>query len=123
MWRSLTSCASARFAGTSVCGRASWACFPTRVGAAATTPRHGFFRRRRGAHEDRALTRETAAPLMLASSTDAGAAITARTSLALADVWACVRVIAQTGGTLPVHAYRRLSDGSRERVAAPLLDR
>lgn len=55
--------------------------------------------------------------------TGAGVPVGTRGAMAITDVWACVRVIAQTGATLPLHAYRRREAGGRERVTAELLER
>jgi HK97 family phage portal protein len=41
-------------------------------------------------------------------------AITQESSLALTAVWACVRILSETVGTLPIHLYRR-TDTGRER--------
>jgi phage portal protein BeeE len=42
--------------------------------------------------------------------------ITQESSLALTAVWACVRILSETVGTLPIHLYRRTSSG-RERTS------
>ena len=58
------------------------------------------------------------------NSTDAGAVVNQRTALALATVFACVRVLASTASTLPLHVYRKTGSG-RIRVdggVAELLD-
>jgi HK97 family phage portal protein len=82
--------------------------------------RRGWFRRRRGEHEDRALTRATVPAIFLPRSAS-GEPVTTRNALGLVDVWACVRVLAQTAATLPLHAYRRGAQG-RERVHAERLE-
>lgn len=46
--------------------------------------------------------------------TDAGETITVDGSLQLGTVWACVRLIAQTIATLPLHVYREGQDGHGE---------
>ncbi|HXH89705.1 MAG TPA: phage portal protein [Gaiellaceae bacterium] len=83
----------------------------------------------RGRSEERALTRDnvSAVPaVMLGGSTVAGVAVNERTALGLADVFACVRAIAEAAATLPLIAYRRLPTG-RERLPGgrlvSLLDR
>src|SRR5215203_2727557 len=52
--------------------------------------------------------------------------VTPTAALAIADVWAAVRVLADAASSLPLHVYRKSGDG-RERVAtgrlADLLDR
>lgn len=37
--------------------------------------------------------------------------ITPEGSLALTAVWACVRILSETVGTLPIHLYRRMPKG------------
>jgi HK97 family phage portal protein len=78
------------------------------------------FSRKRAPVEERALTRETV-PAIFFRHGAAGEPVTTRNALAVADVWACVRVLAQTAGTLPLHAYRRTGAG-RERVRCELLE-
>jgi HK97 family phage portal protein len=54
-----------------------------------------------------------------------GAYVSASNALQIAAVYACVRVIAETIGTLPVHVYRRLARGrelASDHPAARLLD-
>lgn len=43
--------------------------------------------------------------------TDAGETITVDSSLQIGTVWACVRLIAQTIATLPLHTYRKADNG------------
>jgi len=45
-----------------------------------------------------------------------GVVVTAETSLQSSAVYACVNVVAGTLATLPLHIYRRLGDGGRERA-------
>lgn len=75
--------------------------------------------------ETRALTRATVPAVMLGGP-DLPRTLTAEQSLALADVWSCVRILSDAVSSLPLLVYRR-TDGSRERVrdlpAARLLDR
>jgi len=85
-----------------------------------TRPRR-FFRRR--GDERRALTRSTL-PSVLFPGTAAGEDVTPRNALAIADAYACVRVLADSAASLPLHVYRRGADGGRERAenaAAELL--
>lgn len=74
--------------------------------------------------ERRALTRSSAAPLVLTSTT--GERLSVDRALGLADVFACVRVLAESAASLPLHTYRR-TDAGRERVTtgrlAALLER
>src|SRR5688500_17431049 len=85
----------------------------------------GFFSNLRG---DRSETRslppaENELPLMAAYN---GATVTPTAALAIADVWAAVRVLADAASSLPLHVYRKTSDG-REGVTGgklnDLLDR
>src|SRR5262245_39790229 len=48
-------------------------------------------------------------------STFATSTITPIAALAIADVWAAVRVLADAASSLPLHVYRKTTDG-RERV-------
>lgn len=63
--------------------------------------------------EDRSLTRESLPSVMLPDGT---AEVSTRGSLALADVFACVRVLADGAVMCPLHVYRRTTEG-RERVS------
>src|SRR4051812_34235229 len=65
--------------------------------------------------EDRALTAATVPAAMLAA-TAAGPAVTPTNALAIADAYACVRALADTAASLPLHLYRRHDESSRERV-------
>jgi HK97 family phage portal protein len=48
-------------------------------------------------------------------STASGVSVSETTALNLSAVWACVRVISETGGSLPWFTYKRTADGGRER--------
>lgn len=48
--------------------------------------------------------------------TNVGRVITEESSLGIAAVWSSVRLIAEVGGNLPIHFYRRNSDDSTERI-------
>lgn len=65
-------------------------------------------------------------PSILFPRTTAGVIVSERGALSIADAYACVRVLADTAGSLPLHVYRRTS-GARvradETVAAALLQR
>src|SRR4029453_14555445 len=50
------------------------------------------------------------------SPTVSGARINERTSLQVSAVYACVRVIAESIGSLPLHVYRRLDPRGREKA-------
>lgn len=51
-----------------------------------------------------------------ATSTTAGVTVGPETALNLSAVWACVRVISETIGSLPWFTYRRTTDGGRDRA-------
>ena len=46
--------------------------------------------------------------------------VTPTAALAIADVWAAVRVLADAASSLPLHVYRKTADG-RERVSSGTL--
>jgi HK97 family phage portal protein len=87
-----------------------------------------FWRRRT---EDRTLPREDTYPTLgptYAETVGVGQveSITPTAALRIADVWACVRVLADSAASLPLVAYRRSPNGDRERFRgrlANLLDR
>ena len=72
----------------------------------------GWYQRKRS--EDRALTVANVPAVMLAG-TLSGEAITPTAALLVADCYSCVRALSDTAGSLPLHVFRRASDGSRER--------
>ena len=80
-----------------------------------STPRRRWFRREA---EDRALTRSTV-PSVFFGDTLAGPAVSTRSAMQIADVYACVRALVDAISTLPLIAYRRTEDG-RERDDGPL---
>lgn len=49
---------------------------------------------------------------------DAGVAVNEHSSLGLSSFWRANNLVAGTIGTLPMHTYRTLDDGSRERVGS-----
>src|SRR5947209_3800156 len=62
--------------------------------------------RRRERVEDRALSRESLPTQMLAT-TAAGSSVSVRGALQLADVYSCVRLLADVASTLPLKVYRQ----------------
>lgn len=66
-----------------------------------------------GRAEDRALDNQTIPPVMLSSSPTGS--VTPANALAVADAYACVRVLADAAASVPLIAYRR-TPSSRERV-------
>jgi HK97 family phage portal protein len=75
------------------------------------------FRRRA---EDRALSKVTL-PGVLFGSTNGDQVLGPKAAMALADVFACVRRIADTAASLPLHVFRR-TDLGRERVEDGVAD-
>ncbi len=69
--------------------------------------------RRFGSSEFEAAVNKALTADMVADKTSRPA-ITQESSLALTAVWACVRILSETVGTLPIHLYRR-TDTGRER--------
>jgi HK97 family phage portal protein len=67
-----------------------------------------------GADEQRSLPRPENELPLLGSYTSS--TVTPTAALAIADVWAAVRVLADAASSLPLHVYRKTADG-RERVA------
>lgn len=45
--------------------------------------------------------------------------VSEESSLAISAVWACVRILSETVGTLPIHLYRRTSNGREKAKAHP----
>ncbi len=85
------------------------------------TERRGWFRRRRGDHvEERTLTPDTVPPVML-SSDPGSPAIGPTNALAIADAYACVRVLSDAAASLPLIPYRRTATG-RERYSGLIAD-
>jgi len=56
----------------------------------------------------------------LAPETKAGTQIDESSALAIPAVWACIRVIAETVASLPVHLYERLERGKNRAAGHPL---
>lgn len=75
---------------------------------------------RAGRVEDRALTRANVPAVML-TQPRAGVPVTARTALAVSDVYAAVRALVDAVAALPLIAYRR-TPGGRARYDGPLAD-
>jgi len=81
---------------------------------------------RRSRQEQRSLGAQNVPGVMLGTLPDGGRSVTPETAMRIADVFACVRVLADSAASVPLHLYRR-TDVGRERVtsgrAAQLLDR
>jgi HK97 family phage portal protein len=73
-----------------------------------------LFRKREQA-EDRMLTRESLPPTMLPSA-DVGEGVSTTGAMRIAGVFACVRAIVDASILTPFVVYRKLADGSRQRV-------
>lgn len=80
-----------------------------------------FWRRHRDTEEERSLTRSTIPPSMLPEP-GTGQPMTPEAALRLADVFACVRVLADSAASLPLHAFHRAADGERERIDSRLAE-
>jgi len=77
--------------------------------------------RRSPALEDRAITRASLPGVMLPTP-GSGEPIAPEAALRIADVFACVRCLADTAASLPLVPYVRLADGERERFTGRLSD-
>ena len=62
----------------------------------------------------------SAAPAFFFGSSAAGKPVTARTAIQVSTVYACVRVIAETVASLPLHLYEETTDGSQKAAKHPL---
>src|SRR4051812_18944241 len=83
--------------------------------------------RQRGGHEDRALpARNTGSAGLIPwgvpvePARSPASPLTPDSAMAIADVFACVRVLADAAASVPLIAYRRRSDDRRERVNGAL---
>lgn len=63
---------------------------------------------------------DIARAIALSRSSLAGAAVNAESSMRVAAVYGCVRVISETVGSLPLHIYRRTAGGKIRAVDHPL---
>lgn len=81
----------------------------------------GWFAKRRENVEDRALTRQTVPPSMLADGRGEAPGFTPSSALRIGDVFACARVLADAAASVPLIAYRRTTDG-RARVDGGVAD-
>jgi HK97 family phage portal protein len=76
---------------------------------------------RRKAAEDRTLSPETTMPLMVEGFPGDASSVAPSNALAIADVWACVRALADAASSLPLIVYRRTVSG-RERIEGRTAD-
>jgi phage portal protein BeeE len=72
----------------------------------------GLFRRR---HEDRTLSRDNIPPVML-PSVPGDTVVSPSNALTIADVWACVRALADAAASLPLLVYGCQPGGGRVRT-------
>ena len=64
-----------------------------------------------GGHEDRALPAPDVQPGLLPYSTSAPLQVTTSNALRVSDAYACVRCLADSIASLPLHAYRKTPTG------------
>ena len=62
----------------------------------------------------------SAAPAFYFGSSGAGKSVTARSAIQVSAVYACVRVIAETVASLPLHVYENTDSGSAKALGHPL---
>jgi len=74
-----------------------------------------FFRSR-----DKPTNAISAAPVFYFGMSGAGKSVTARSAIQVSTVYACVRVIAETVASLPLHVYENTGTGSEKASAHPL---
>ncbi|MEA5067815.1 MAG: phage portal protein, partial [Christensenellaceae bacterium] len=75
----------------------------------------GLFRSR-----DKPQNAVSAAPAFYFGSSGAGKSVTARSAIQVSAVYACVRVIAETVASLPLHVYENTDSGSVKALRHPL---
>ena len=73
-----------------------------------------FTRLFRARDEPRPMDAVSAAPVFYFGTSGSGKAVTARTAIQVSTVYACVRVIAETVASLPLHVYESTDKGSRK---------
>ena len=62
----------------------------------------------------------SSAPTFYFGSSAAGKSVTASTAIQMSTVYACVRVIAETIASLPLHVYQNQGEGSVKALEHPL---
>ena len=75
----------------------------------------GFFKAR-----DKPNNMVSAAPTFYFGSSGAGKTVTARSAIQVSTVYACVRVIAETVASLPLHIFENTDSGSTKALGHPL---
>ena len=73
-----------------------------------------FTRLFRARDEPRPTDAVSAAPVFYFGTSGSGKSVTARTAIQVSTVYACVRVIAETVASLPLHVYESTDKGSRK---------
>lgn len=68
----------------------------------------------------RAIDKVSAAPAFYFGSSVAGKSVTARSAIQVSAVYACVRVIAETVASLPLHVYENTDSGNTKALDHPL---
>ena len=69
------------------------------------------------------IDRSQLSELLLGSPSASGKAVTHESALAVSTVFACVRILSETIGSLPLHVYKRLDGGGKIKAYAhPLYD-
>ena len=69
---------------------------------------------------DKPLDAVSSAQTFYFGSSTAGKSVTAKTAIQMSTVYACVRVIAETIASLPLHVYQADGQGSRKAIEHPL---
>lgn len=75
----------------------------------------------KGAGSTEILTSADLAAVLQGSASSAGIGVGPTTALRYVTVWACVRLLAESIAQMPLHLYRKLADGSKERVTGSSL--
>jgi len=69
------------------------------------------------------LTSKDLAILMQGQSSTAGVSVGPDNAMRYVTVWACIRLLAESIAQMPIHLYRKLPDGSKQRIGdIPLAD-
>lgn len=63
------------------------------------------------------LTSKDLAALLAAGASSAGVAVGPDSAMRYVTVWACVRLLAESIAQMPIHLYRKLPDGSKQRIS------
>ncbi|MGV0961867.1 MAG: phage portal protein [Limnohabitans sp.] len=63
------------------------------------------------------LTSKDLAAALRGGSSTAGVSVSPDSAMRYVTVWACIRLLAESIAQMPVHLYRKLPDGSKERIS------